>query len=56
MEVCIHQTKEDISNVPVTSLYTLHMRHIMSPLQNPAGKWYVRFEVYTALSMMNAVF
>jgi hypothetical protein len=28
----------------------------MSPLQNPAGYSYVRFEVFTALTMKNAVF
>jgi hypothetical protein len=28
----------------------------MYPLQSPAGKCYVRFEVFTAVTMMNAVF
>jgi hypothetical protein len=32
-----------------------HRRHITSPLQSPAGFCYVRFEVFTALAMKNAV-
>jgi hypothetical protein len=33
-----------------------HRRHITSPLQSPAGLCYVRFEVFTAMTMKNAVF
>jgi hypothetical protein len=33
-----------------------HRRHIMSPLQSPAGQCYVRFGVITAVSMKNAIF
>jgi hypothetical protein len=33
-----------------------HRRYITSPLQSPAGKCYVRFEVFTAVTMNNAVF
>jgi hypothetical protein len=33
-----------------------HRRHITSPLQNPAGQGYARFEVSTAMTMKNAVF
>jgi hypothetical protein len=35
--------------------FVLHRRHITSPLQNPAGQFYVRFEVFTAVAMKNAV-
>jgi hypothetical protein len=33
----------------------LHRRHITSPLQNPSGLCFVRFEVFTADTMKNAV-
>jgi hypothetical protein len=33
-----------------------HRRHITSPLQSPAGRCYVRSEVYTAVTMKNALF
>jgi hypothetical protein len=33
-----------------------HRRRITSPLQNPAGYCYGRFEVLTAVTMTNAVF
>jgi hypothetical protein len=33
-----------------------HRRHISSPLGIPAGQCYVRFEVFTAVTMKNAVF
>jgi hypothetical protein len=36
--------------------FVLHRRHITSPLQSPAAYCYVRFEVFTAVTMKNAVF
>jgi hypothetical protein len=33
-----------------------HRKHITSPLQNPAGKCPVRFEVFTAVTMKYVVF
>jgi hypothetical protein len=33
-----------------------HRRHVTSPLQIPAGKCYVRFEVFTAVIMNKTVF
>jgi hypothetical protein len=33
-----------------------YRKHITSPLQNPASKCYVRFEVFTAVTMKSAVF
>jgi hypothetical protein len=36
--------------------FVLHKRHFTSPLQSPAGKCYVRFEVFTAVTMKNVVF
>jgi hypothetical protein len=33
-----------------------HRRHITSPLQGPACKCYVRFDVFTTVTMKNAVF
>jgi hypothetical protein len=36
--------------------YVLHRRHITCPLQSPASECYVRFEVFTAVMMNNAVF
>jgi hypothetical protein len=33
-----------------------HTRHITSPLQSPASQYYVRFEVFTAVTMKNVVF
>jgi hypothetical protein len=31
-------------------------RHISSPLQSPAGLCYVKFEVFTSVTMKNGVF
>jgi hypothetical protein len=36
--------------------YVPHGRHITSPLQSPAGHCYVRFEVFTAVTMTNVGF
>jgi hypothetical protein len=36
--------------------FLTHRRNITSPLQSPAGYSYVRFEVFTAVTMENAVF
>jgi hypothetical protein len=36
--------------------FVLHWRHITCPLQSPASLCYVRFEVFTAVTMKNAVF
>jgi hypothetical protein len=36
--------------------FVLHRRHITSPLQSPASYCYVRFEVFTAVTMKNVVF
>jgi hypothetical protein len=36
-------------------LLLLQRRHITSPLQSPAGQCHVRFEVFTAVTMKNAV-
>jgi hypothetical protein len=33
-----------------------HRKHITSPVDTPAGKCYVRFEIFTAVTMENAVF
>jgi hypothetical protein len=33
-----------------------HRRHITSPLQSAAGYCYIRFEVFTAVTMKNVVF
>jgi hypothetical protein len=32
-----------------------HRRHFSSPLQNPASSCYVRFEVFTAVTIKNVV-
>jgi hypothetical protein len=34
----------------------LHRGHITFPLQSPASQCYVRFEVFTAVTIKNAVF
>jgi hypothetical protein len=36
--------------------FVLHRRHITSPLQSSASSCYVRFEVFTAVTMKNTVF
>jgi hypothetical protein len=36
--------------------FVLHRRHITSPLQSPASYCYVRFEIFTAVTMKNGVF
>jgi hypothetical protein len=33
-----------------------HRRHFTPPLQSPAGQFYIRFDVFTAVTMKNAVF
>jgi hypothetical protein len=40
----------------IKTQFVLHRRHITSPLQNPAGDCYVRFEVFTAVTMKKGVF
>jgi hypothetical protein len=40
----------------VKTQFVLHCRHIVSLLQSLAGYCYVRFEVFTAVTMKNAVF
>jgi hypothetical protein len=36
--------------------FVLHRRHITSPLHSPANQCHVRFEVFTAVIIKNAVF
>jgi hypothetical protein len=40
----------------INTQFIPHRKHITSPLQSPAGYYYVRFEVFTAVTMKNAVF
>jgi hypothetical protein len=40
----------------IETQFVLHRRHITSPLESPAGKCYVRFEAFTAVTMKNAIF
>jgi hypothetical protein len=40
----------------IKTQFVPHRRHIISPLQSPAGECYVRFEVFTAVTMKNVVF
>jgi hypothetical protein len=40
----------------IKTQFLLHRRHITSPLQSPASYCYVRFEVFTAVTMKNVVF
>jgi hypothetical protein len=40
----------------IKTQFVLHRRNITSPLQITAGYCYVRFEVFTAVTMKNAVF
>jgi hypothetical protein len=40
----------------IKTKFVLHRRHITSPLQSSACKCYVRFEVFTVVTMKNAVF
>jgi hypothetical protein len=42
--------------VDIKTMFVLHRRHITSPLQSSAGQCYVRFEVFTAVTMKNVVF
>jgi hypothetical protein len=39
----------------IKTQFIAHRRHITSPLHSPAGKCYVRFEVFTAVTMKNVV-
>jgi hypothetical protein len=40
----------------ITTLFVLHRRHITSRLQSSASYCYVRFEVFTAVTMKIVVF
>jgi hypothetical protein len=40
----------------IKTQFVPHRRHIKSPLQCPASYIYVRFEVFTAVTMKNVVF
>jgi hypothetical protein len=40
----------------IRSQFAPHRKHSTSPIQNPAGKCYVRFEVFTVMTMKNTVF
>jgi hypothetical protein len=40
----------------IETQFVLHRRHLTSPLQGPVSECYVRFEVFTAVTMKNAVF
>jgi hypothetical protein len=37
----------------IRTQFVLQRRHITSPLQSPASKCYVRFEVFPAVTMKN---
>jgi hypothetical protein len=40
----------------INTQFVLHRRHITCPLQSPASECYVRFGVFTAVTMKNFVF
>jgi hypothetical protein len=40
----------------IKTQFVPHKRHIASPLQSSAGYCYVRFEVFTAVTVKNVVF
>jgi hypothetical protein len=40
----------------INTQFVLQRGHIKSPLESPAGKCYVRFEVFTAVTVKNVVF
>jgi hypothetical protein len=40
----------------IESQFVPHGRHINSPLQSPASCCFVRFEVFTAVTMKNTIF
>jgi hypothetical protein len=40
----------------IKTQFVLHRRHIKSPLHSPASLFYLRFEVFTAVTMKNVVF
>jgi hypothetical protein len=53
------QAADDMKNVVfwyIKTQFVLHRRHTTSPLQSPASQCYVRFEVFTAVTMEKAVF
>jgi hypothetical protein len=40
----------------IKTQFVLHRRHITSLLQSPAGECYVKFEIFTAVTMRNGIF
>jgi hypothetical protein len=40
----------------IRTQFVPHRKHVTSPLQSPAGECYVRVEVFTTVTMKNAVF
>jgi hypothetical protein len=47
---------KDVAFWDIKPQFVPHRRHITSPLQNPASYCYVRFEVFTAVTMKDVVF
>jgi hypothetical protein len=47
---------EEFRLLDIRTQFIPHRIHVTSPLQSPAGECYVRFEVFTQVTMKNAVF
>jgi hypothetical protein len=40
----------------IKTQFVLHRKHITSPLPSPSSLYYVRYEVFTAVTVKNTVF
>jgi hypothetical protein len=49
-------TMKNVVYWDIKTHFVPNRRHITSPLQSPATKCYVRFEVFMAVTMKNVVF
>jgi hypothetical protein len=47
---------KNLVSLDVNTQFVPRGKHITSPLQSPAGKCYVRFNTFTAVTLKNAVF
>jgi hypothetical protein len=52
----VNSVKENVAFWDIKAQVVPHGKHITSPLQSTDGQYYVRLEVFTAVTMKNVVF
>jgi hypothetical protein len=56
MQPCRRLKAKNVVFWDIKTQFVPHRKHIPSPLQRPDDKYYVRFLLFTAVTMKNAVF